>query len=484
VRALAVLEALNEKRLLVAPGGGYIELASGGHVDALAGTPATLPAGAVRPAVSNAVRRALRVALARQRLRSPDVVQRLAAAKIVEESEADPDLALIVRSALGPEKDPKVKQVLEAVLARTEIVSPVAAKRLAAVQVLARSTNSELRPLFEGMLAKEPSGAPREPDARVREAARSALGDIERQDFVVRLARDLFYGLSLGRVLLLAALGLAITFGLMGVINMAHGELIMIGAYSTFVAQNLFMKYAPSLIDWYLVAALPLAFGASMAVGIALERLVIRHLYGRPLETLLATWGISLGLMQAVRSVFGAQNVTVANPSWLAGGWELASNVVLPYARLVSILFAAVVVWLVWLLLNRTSLGLQVRAITQNRAMARAVGIRTARVDMLTFGIGSGVAGLGGVALSQLGNVGPELGEGYIVDSFMVVVVGGVGKLIGTVAASLGLGTVTKVLEPMAGAVLGKILVLGFVILFIQVRPQGIFALKGRAAEG
>jgi urea transport system permease protein len=267
------------------------------------------------------------------------------------------------------------------------------------------------------------------------------------------------------------------------VINMAHGEMIMLGAYTTFVVQNFFVKHAPGALDWYLVCAVPSAFLVCMAIGIGLERAVIRHLYGRPLETLLATWGISLGLIQVVRLVFGAANVTVANPEWLSGGVELANGVTLPFARIATILFTIVVVGFVYYLLNKTGLGLQLRATTQNRAMARCMGIKAPRIDMLTFGLGSGVAGLGGVMLSQLGNVGPELGQGYIVDSFMVVVLGGVGKLAGTVVAAIGLGTVNKLLEPVSGAVLGKIIVLVFIVLFIQRRPQGLFAPKGRAAE-
>jgi urea transport system permease protein len=269
----------------------------------------------------------------------------------------------------------------------------------------------------------------------------------------------------------------------MGVINMAHGEMLMLGAYSAYVAQLVCQRYAPSFADSYLFLALPLAFVVCLLTGVLIERVVIRHLYGRPLETLLATWGISLILIQVVRVVFGAQNVTVANPPMLSGGVTLMPDVVLPYARVATIVFASAIVLLVFFVLSKTSVGLQVRAITQNRRMARCVGIRTSRVDMLTFGLGSAVAGLGGVALSQLGNVGPELGQGYIVDSFMVVVVGGVGNVLGTVLSAVGLGVVNKLLEPVAGAVLGKIILLGFIILFIQSRPQGLFALKGRAAE-
>jgi urea transport system permease protein len=264
---------------------------------------------------------------------------------------------------------------------------------------------------------------------------------------------------------------------------MAHGEMLMLGAYATFVVQNFFQQHFPAHFDWYIVCAVPVAFAASAAVGLLLERTVLRFLYGRPLETLLATFGISLMLIQTVRLLFGAQNVTVRNPEFLSGGVELLPGFVLTYSRVAVILFSGVVVAFVWFMLQKTPLGLHVRAVTQNRDMAAGMGISTRRVDSWTFAIGSGVAGLGGVALSQLGNVGPELGQTYIVDSFMVVVLGGVGKLAGTLAGALGLGVLNKLIGPLAGAVLGKIAILAFIILFIQRRPQGIFALKGRAAE-
>jgi urea transport system permease protein len=282
---------------------------------------------------------------------------------------------------------------------------------------------------------------------------------------------------------LLAALGLAVTYGLMGVINMAHGELIMIGAYTTYVVQNVFRTYLPGAFDAYLICAVPMAFMVSAAVGMALERSVIRWLYGRPLETLLATWGISLILIQAMRTIFGAQNVQVENPSFMSGGVAIMANVVLPYSRIVIIAFAAAVLIGMWLLLTRTRLGLFVRGVTQNRAMASCVGVHTARIDTWAFGLGSGVAGLAGCALSQIGNVGPDLGQAYIVDSFMVVVLGGVGQLAGTVYAALGLGFANKLLEAWSGAVLAKIAVLAFIIVFIQKRPQGLFALKGRVLD-
>jgi len=322
-----------------------------------------------------------------------------------------------------------------------------------------------------------------ESDEEVRKALASSLASVSRRVALGEHAATVFAGVSLGSILLLAALGLAITYGLMGVINLAHGELVMIGAYATWLTQQFFRANLPERFDAYLLAAIPVSFLAAAAVGAVLERLVIRHLYGRALETLLATWGISLILMQAVRSLFGAQNVAVENPSWLSGGLAILPNLVLPWNRIAIIGFALVVVATVALLLARTRLGLFVRAATQNRTMARCVGVPTARVDTLAFALGAGVAGLAGCALSQVGNVGPDLGQGYIVDSFMVVVLGGVGQIAGAVYAGLGLGILNKLLEGMAGAVIAKIVLLVLIIVFIQKRPQGIFALKGRSAE-
>jgi urea transport system permease protein len=292
-----------------------------------------------------------------------------------------------------------------------------------------------------------------------------------------------FSGLSLGSILLLAALGLAITYGIMGVINMAHGELLMVGAYSGYAVQVWFRSHFPAAQDWYLLAALPVAFAAAFTAGVAMERLVIRFLYRRPLESLLATWGLSLILIQAARVVFGAQNVQVANPSWLSGGIAVLPNAVLPWNRVIIIGFSVGVLLVTWLLLGRTRLGMFVRAVTQNRGMAGAVGVPTGRVDTLAFGLGAGIAGLGGLALSQISNVGPDMGQLYIVDSFMVVVLGGVGQLAGAVLAAAGLGVFGKFLEGVTGAVIAKILVLAFIIVFVQKRPQGLFALKGRFVE-
>jgi urea transport system permease protein len=322
-----------------------------------------------------------------------------------------------------------------------------------------------------------------EGDAEVKAAMAATLSTVSSRLVWGERLGVLFTGISLGSILLLAALGLAITYGLMGVINMAHGELIMIGAYATYFVQNLFRQYAPGAFDAYIVAAIPLSFLASAAVGALMERTVIRWLYGRPLETLLATWGISLILMQSVRSLFGAQNVGVENPSWLSGGVQVLPNLILPYNRLAILAFAALMLLGMALLIGKTRLGLFVRGVTQNRRMAACVGVNTARVDTYAFALGAGIAGLAGCALSQVGNVGPDLGQGYIVDSFMVVVLGGVGQIAGTVYAGLGLGVLNKLLEGWQGAVLAKIMVLAFIVIFIQKRPQGIFALKGRSAE-
>ena len=322
-----------------------------------------------------------------------------------------------------------------------------------------------------------------ETEADVKAALSASLDQVESRLAWGERLGVLFTGVSLGSILLLAALGLAITYGLMGVINMAHGELIMIGAYATYFVQNVFRQYLPGFFDAYVVAAIPVSFLAGALVGAAMERSVIRWLYGRPLETLLATWGISLILMQCVRSLFGAQNVGVENPSWLSGGVQVLPNLTLPYNRLAILAFAAVVLVGMWLLIGKTRLGLFVRGVTQNRRMASCVGVNTARVDTYAFALGAGIAGLAGCALSQVGNVGPDLGQGYIVDSFMVVVLGGVGQIAGTVYAGLGLGLLNKLLEGWQGAVLAKIMVLIFIVVFIQKRPQGIFALKGRSAE-
>jgi urea transport system permease protein len=478
--ALPLLEALDTGTLRIDSVGNAFIQGKSGLKPAVPGGPAAT--GSLRtPEANNTLRRALLPAIGVLRLSSPEREVRLAAAEELAKRPSD-DVATMVRTALAKEKDSAIREQLNLAIAQLDLKAAEPARRIAAIELIRQSGNVDFKADLERMTGKDGS-APSEKDPKVRDVARAALSSIETRVLLIGMVGHLFYGLSLGSVLLLAALGLAITFGLMRVINMAHGEMIMLGAYSTFVVQNFFQKHFPGAFDWYLVASVPVAFGVCFAIGALLERSVIRFLYGRPLETLLATWGISLCLIQTVRLIFGAQNVTVANPSWLSGGFQLLPGIVLTYSRIAVILFAVVVVVFVWLWMNKTPVGLRVRAVTQNREMAAAMGIATRKVDLGTFGLGSGIAGLGGVALSQLGNVGPELGQGYIVDSFMVVVLGGVGKLVGTIFGALGLGIVNKLLEPAAGAVLGKIIILALIILFIQKRPQGIFALKGRAAE-
>jgi urea transport system permease protein len=366
-----------------------------------------------------------------------------------------------------------VRKVMQLMVSLGDLYHEEQSVRLAAIELLADS----LEPAVRSQLSKLATQAR---DKLVREAAEKAVHAQNERVKLFGYAETFFFGLSLGSVLVLAAIGLAITFGVMGVINMAHGELIMLGAYTTYILQQV-MPQSPGLA---LILSLPAAFIVSGLVGIGIERGVIRFLYGRPLETLLATFGVSLVLQQAVRTLVSPQNVPVANPEWMSGFIQINSVFSITYNRLVILIFSLMVFALLFFILKRTRLGLEVRAVSQNRAMARCMGIRSARVDALTFGLGSGIAGIAGVALSQLTNVGPNLGQAYIVDSFMVVVFGGVGNLWGTLIGGMSLGIVNKFMEPWTGAVLAKILVLVFIILFIQKRPRGLFPQKGRAVEG
>jgi urea transport system permease protein len=449
----------------------------GKAVDAATGASATLPADAEDVVNNTRMRGEIEVALASLKLLSPDRAQRAAAIKELRDNVDESKLPLLDK-AWAAESDSALKAQLDLLRASVLIAAPDKGKRLAAAKSLAESREPATKTLLIERLRPD---AETEPEVRAQlsmslSALESRLAWGERLGVA-------FTGVSLGSVLLLVALGLAITYGLMGVINMAHGELMMIGAYATYVVQNVFKSVLPGAFDWYIVAAIPVAFAASALVGAAMERSVIRFLYGRPLETLLATWGISLVLMQAVRSLFGAQNVQVENPSWLSGGVAAMSNLTLPFNRIAIIVFAAMVLGGLAFIVARTRLGLFVRGVTQNRPMASCMGVNTARVDTYAFALGSGIAGLAGCALSQVGNVGPDLGQGYIVDSFMVVVLGGVGQLAGTVYAALGLGVLNKLLEGWQGAVLAKIMVLVLIVVFIQKRPQGLFAMKGRSAE-
>jgi urea transport system permease protein len=423
-------------------------------------------------AINNAMRGQVRALLARMELSDADPAVRLAAVEAML-LHPDPGHAQLFGGLLDQEPDPAVRTAMESGIAVARLSDPDPVLRRQAIA----DVSDSLKPAVRNGLTRL---AENDPDEGVRAEAVAALQKIEDRVELFGHVETLFFGLSLGSVLVLAAIGLAITFGVMGVINMAHGELIMLGAYTTYLIQ----QAMPEMIGLSILLSIPAAFLVSGAMGIAIERGVIRFLYGRPLETLLATFGISLMLQQLVRTLISPQNVPVSNPEFLSGFWQINSVLSLTYNRLYIFIFCLLVFAGLFFVLKRTRLGLQVRAVSQNRAMARAMGVRSARVDALTFGLGSGIAGIAGVALSQLTNVGPNLGQAYIVDSFMVVVFGGVGNLWGTLVGGLGLGIANKVMEPWAGAVLAKILVLVFIILFIQKRPRGLFPQKGRAAEG
>lgn len=430
--------------------------------------------------INNRLRGALRDALASLNLFSPDLATRRTAVETIMDSR-DPAMAPLLKRAIEREEDPDLLTRMELAQATMALAAgKTPQERLDAIEVLASQTTPQIRAvLLQFVNAAESENY----DPQVVAAAKDAVASVEGRLQMWQTAGDVYRGISLGSVLLLAAVGLAITFGVMGVINMAHGEMIMIGAYTTYAVQQAFAAFWPAGIGWSLAVAVPMAFLVSGGVGVVIERVIIRFLYGRPLETLLATWGLSLMLQQAIRSLFGASNRQVVAPDFMSGAIEFSTGLVLTYNRLWIILFSVIVVAGIAFVLRYTAFGLQMRAVTQNRRMAGSVGIRTGTVDALTFGLGSGIAGIAGVALSQIDNVSPNLGQGYIIDSFMVVVFGGVGNLWGTVLGAFSLGIVNKFLEPVAGAVLAKIFVLVALILFIQKRPKGLFALKGRAVE-
>ncbi|MFW2056943.1 urea ABC transporter permease subunit UrtB [Acinetobacter haemolyticus] len=434
------------------------------------------PADLSQVTLVNTLRKALNFGQAKAKLNSEDASQRLAAVDILENNLAEIDVTMVKQLYLN-ESNNKVKARLAQLKARLEFKDADVFGKIAAVNVLAESNRPDVLAMIEQTL-EQPIA-----NQELQTALLDAKSKIKTRIQASEWSGHVFSGLSTASILLLAALGLAITYGLLGVINMAHGELIMIGAYTTYVVQSFFKTHFVGLVDWYLLAAIPAAFLVSALIGMLIERTVIRPLYGRQLETLLATFGVSLILMQLVRMVFGAQNVEVSNVSWLSGGIALTPSLMLPYNRIAIIAFTIAVLLLLVFLLNKTRFGLFVRAVTQNRQMARAVGIRSARIDMMAFGLGSGLAGLAGCALAQVGNVGPDLGQNYIIDAFLVVVVGGVGQVWGAVLAALGLGISGTVLEIGMGAVLAKIILLVLVILFIQKRPQGLFAIKGRFVE-
>ncbi|MDO9415022.1 urea ABC transporter permease subunit UrtB [Pararhizobium sp.] len=473
-----ILQNLSDGKLYAPKAGGAVFLAGetdGSFVDVLTGAPvAEAPFGLAKIRLNNGLRGAISAALSQLTLLSPDRSARLKAAKDLL-SNINPDNLELINSALAAEKDPVIKSTMEGARAVILLQTDASTEdKKAAIATIAERGNRDALTTLNAAL----SSAPEE----LRPEIERQIASIERSLSIWDVAQNIWYGLSLGSVLLLAAIGLAITFGVMGIINMAHGEMVMLGAYTTYVVQQTVASVAPGLIDYSLVFAVPAAFIFTGLVGIAIERSIIRWLYGRPLETLLATWGLSLILQQAIRTIFGPTNRQVDNPSWMSGVFELG-GLSITWNRLWIIVFSLSVFVALLLLLKRSKFGLQMRAVTQNRRMASSMGIRTPWVDALTFGLGSGIAGIAGVALSQIDNVSPNLGQNYIIDSFMVVVFGGVGNLWGTFVGALTLGIANKFLEPYVGAVLGKILILVLIILFIQRRPRGLFALKGRAIE-
>jgi urea transport system permease protein len=476
-RAVAIIEALQAGQLAFDPQSKKVYIRQGGRVlDAATGAAVDpVPVNLSDVRIINRLRRAIDAALGSLTLMSPDPRQRLASAQAVFKSRETAALPAL-DAAIAKEADSRVKTVLEQARAAVLLYKDDATEvqKLDAVAVIRDRGDQEAISLLSGLPANTPPA--------VQKLAQDSIASIQGQLVFWEALQNAWYGLSLGSVLLLAAIGLAITFGVMGVINMAHGEMVMIGAYVTFVVQELIRVHNPALFDYSLAIAIPLAFLVSGAIGILIERTVIQWLYGRPLETLLATWGISLILQQAVRTIFGPTNREVGNPSWMSGAFELG-HITITYNRLWIIVFTLAVFFGLLGLLRFTRIGLEMRAVTQNRRMAASMGIQTNRVDALTFGLGSGIAGLAGVALSQIDNVSPNLGQGYIIDSFMVVVFGGVGNLWGTLVGAFTLGIANKFLEPYAGAVVAKIAILVLIILFIQKRPRGLFALKGRAVE-
>ncbi|CAA9254644.1 MAG: Urea ABC transporter, permease protein UrtB [uncultured Acetobacteraceae bacterium] len=460
-RAVPLLRALADGRLLKRPDGGLVPPGE------------AAPPGAEPVRVNNRVRVALRGALGRLQLVSPDPAERLAAAEAVFRSR-DAANAPLLEAALARESLPRIRSQMELSLAASRLVAADKGAKRAAIAALGAAGSTDARALLLEARAANPALA-----AEIQ----TAVAAIDRRLSLRRMAETLFQGLSLGSVLLLAALGLAVTFGVMGVINMAHGEMVMLGAYTTFFVQEA-LRGVPWLLPWSLPLSVPAAFLVAALVGAAIERGLIRHLYGRPLETLLMTFGVGMILQQAVRTLFGAQNREVLSPPWMQGTLTLPGGVSVTQNRLWIIVFGVAVLLAVLAAIRLTRFGLEMRAVVQNRRIAATMGIRTGRVDALTFAFGSGVAGMAGVALSQIDNVSPNLGTGYIIDSFMVVVFGGVGSLAGTLVGAMTLGVVNKVLEPWAGAVLAKVAVLVALMLFIQRRPRGLFALRGRAAEG
>jgi urea transport system permease protein len=484
--AAEVLAALQDENLF-SNGQIVVIKTKEGYIDPISQTIVTVDESTLEsPNLNNILRSDIETSASQFKLLSKDTLVREQSLNALIADTTGLNVA-IVKSAKEKETKPELITKFNELIAILDYSSSTQEEKLKAIQTMGNSSSDKVQEFLKSLLKKNDSGEFVEPNKNLRVAIELALHDYQSRKSRSEIVSNIFTGLSLGSVLLLAAMGLAITYGLIGVINMAHGEFLMVGAYATFIVQTVFRNHFPGGLEYYLVLAAPFSFLTAAFLGLVLEYLVLRHLYGRPLETLLATFGVSLLMMQFVRFLFGAQNVEVANPSWMSGSFmplqSILPGLLIPYNRLIIFFFSLFVVFITWIVLNKTRMGLFVRAVTQNRTMASCVGVRTRQVDSYAFAFGAGIAGLGGCALSQIGNVGPDLGQTYIIDSFMVVVLGGVGQLAGTILGAFGLGILSKFSEPFIGAVLTKIGVLVMIILFIQKRPQGMFALKGRSAE-
>lgn len=437
---------------------------------------AKLPAGQLQKVeISRPERLILNVVLPYLNLTSHDPQKRIMAyGQLV--NAPDPDRIALLEKALRQETDPGARTAGREVLFQMKLDGTASEPEAKAyIDSLDRNWGENV-----GLILKNYQEKGNVVSARTYAAEK--VKELESLQSRIDKAQNLFSGISLGSILILIALGLAIVYGLAGIINMAHGEFLMIGAYTTFCMQSLFIETLGVKSDLYFWVSLPASFVVAGLFGLVLERLVIRHLYARPLESLLATWGVSLIMVQTARSIFGDLTAVKA-PAFLAGGWQLMPHLVLPFNRLFIIGLTIVVVSLTYLMLYRSRLGIRIRAVTQNRTMSACLGVETRRVDAITFFLGSGLAGLAGCAMTLIGNVVPDMGQTYIVDSFLVVVTGGVGKIAGAIVSGLGIGFLTKVLESFYEAVYGKVLILALIVIFLQFKPRGLFPDKGRIAE-
>jgi urea transport system permease protein len=490
---LVIVPTEKEKKVFLKDGtelAPVTEALGGRTVRGADGTPKLIDISTLKRVVAtNALKQKIAPVLSSLSLASPDPEARKSAAGRMGEDRSPQSIPLL-EAAMAAEKDRWVRWAIEEAIQMIRLADADPGVRKEAAKRLQDLDGSDAVPQMKEMLDLDSAGSPHEKDAGVVEALRLAVKNIEQHESLTRSVSTTFEVLSLSSILMMIALGLAITFGVMGVINMAHGEMLMIGAYSAYTVQNLFQSMFPNHYDWYFVVAIPASFVTAAAMGLFLERALLQRLYGRPLESMLATWGISLVLQQLVRSVFGAANVDIKSPSYLSGGLQIMAGLTLSYNRIFIFGFSFVCLLGIYLILWRSPIGLRIRAVTQNRAMSSCLGVATGKIDALTFSMGAGVAGMAGCALSQLGTVGPGLGQTYIVDAFLVVVLGGVGKLLGTVVAAFGIGGVNKILESMIGGalpkwgpILSKVAVLVLLILFLQKKPSGLFAIKGRHAE-